>query len=233
MRKLIRPRFRSLARPTVGLAVIALIALAGTAVAAKLITGKQVKDGSLTGKDVKDESLSAADFNGSVQGPKGETGPQGPAGPKGDTGPQGPAGPKGDTGAQGPQGPAGPQGNTGAQGPQGPAGTARAWALVYPYTPGVGSAPSFGQQQGFTTVTRAATGVYCLTAPGLNENTTVAIASAEFGDSAADPEALWQYQDAGLTCPNNDTYAVTTFAHTGTGGALVASDQVTFSVSIP
>lgn len=40
-------------------------------------------------------------------GPRGATGPQGPAGPPGATGPQGPAGA---TGATGPQGPAGPPG---------------------------------------------------------------------------------------------------------------------------
>jgi hypothetical protein len=54
-----------------------------------------------------------------VQGPKGDTGPAGPAGLRGDTGPAGPAGPKGDTGAAGP---AGPEGDTGAAGPKGDAG---------------------------------------------------------------------------------------------------------------
>ena len=82
------------------------VALGGTSfAAATVITGKDVKNsslsgadvtnGSLTGKDVKNKSLSASDFNGSVQGPKGDTGPQGP---KGDSGPQGP---KGDSGAPG------------------------------------------------------------------------------------------------------------------------------------
>lgn len=52
----------------------------------------------------------------SIQGPKGDTGTQGPQGIKGDMGVQGPQGPKGDTGAQGIQG---PKGDTGAQGPQG------------------------------------------------------------------------------------------------------------------
>jgi hypothetical protein len=56
------------------------------ALASKLITGKQVKNGSLTGKDIKNKSLTAADFNGSV------VGPPGPVGPKGDTGEPGPAG---------------------------------------------------------------------------------------------------------------------------------------------
>lgn len=65
---------------------------------------------------------------GQLQGPKGDTGPQGipgPEGPKGDTGATGPQGAKGETGAQGPAGQTGPQGekgDTGAQGPQGPKG---------------------------------------------------------------------------------------------------------------
>lgn len=54
--------------------------------------------------------------NGPLQGPKGETGPQGETGQQGETGPQGP---KGDTGATGPQG---PKGDTGPQGPQGEPG---------------------------------------------------------------------------------------------------------------
>ncbi len=61
-----------------------------------------------------------AKWNGSAwvcanpgQGPKGDTGPQGPQGPKGDTGQRGPQGPKGNTGPQGPQGPKGPQGSPG------------------------------------------------------------------------------------------------------------------------
>jgi hypothetical protein len=88
------------------LAVIALcVALSGSATAALMITGKQiknnsvaatdVKNGSLTGMDVRDKSLTANDFSGSVQGP------QGPQGSPGPLGPAGPRGPKGDTGAAG------------------------------------------------------------------------------------------------------------------------------------
>ena len=67
---------------------------------------------------------------GSLQGPAGETGPQGPQGeqgPAGETGPQGPQGeqgPAGETGPQGPQGEQGPAGETGPQGPQGEQGPA-------------------------------------------------------------------------------------------------------------
>ena len=71
----------------------------------------------------------------SIQGAKGDTGPQGPQGeqgPKGDTGPQGP---KGDTGAQGDTGPQGPKGDTGAAGAQGPKGDTGAQGETGPQGP--------------------------------------------------------------------------------------------------
>ena len=92
--------------------LVALLALGlltgGTATAAKLITGKSVKNGSLTGADLKNGSVASADLkNGSIRpadlsstlkrslakaGATGAAGKAGPAGPKGDAGPQGPAG---------------------------------------------------------------------------------------------------------------------------------------------
>ena len=86
------------------------VALGGTSfAAATVITGKNVKNSSLTGADVKNssltggdvknKSLTASDFDGSVQGPKGDTGPQGA---NGDAGLQGA---RGETGVQGERGP--------------------------------------------------------------------------------------------------------------------------------
>ena len=123
MRRILRHR----PPPAMVIACLALsIALGGTASAAVLITGKQVKDGSLsgrdianrslTGQDVRDRSLTPLDFNGSVQGPAG------PQGPKGDRGQQGPAGASGPAGSQGLKGDRGEQGPAGASGPAGPAG---------------------------------------------------------------------------------------------------------------
>jgi collagen triple helix repeat protein len=113
-------------RPSSALLIACLalsIALGGTAGAAVLVTGKQIKDGSvsgrdianrsLTGNDVRDRSLTPLDFDGSVQGPAGPAGPQGPAGDKGERGPAGPSGP---AGPAGPTGPAGPQGPSGVSG---------------------------------------------------------------------------------------------------------------------
>ena len=71
------------------------VALGGTATAALLITGKNVKDSSLTGADIKNRSLTGKDVrkrsllaNTFKDGhlPRGPQGPQGPQGPKGDTG---------------------------------------------------------------------------------------------------------------------------------------------------
>jgi hypothetical protein len=101
--------------------------------AARLLTGKQIKDGSLTSADVKDRSLLAKDFKagelpagqaGAI-GAKGETGATGPTGPTGPTGETGATGPQGETGATGPKGETGgtgPAGANGADGPQGPKG---------------------------------------------------------------------------------------------------------------
>ena len=112
-------------------------ATGGTATAAKLITGKDVKNGSLTGKDVKNRSLGVSDLSAkaraSLRGQAGLTGPTGPAGAagtagaKGDTGATGPTGPKGDAGEQGIQGEQGEQGEQGIQGIQGEAGPSKVY----------------------------------------------------------------------------------------------------------
>ena len=87
-----------------------------------MLSGKQIRNGSITGADVRDRSLTAADFNGSVQGPRGLPGLQGPIGPMGLTGPMGLPGARGENGPAGPQGLRGETGATGAQGPRGETG---------------------------------------------------------------------------------------------------------------
>jgi hypothetical protein len=68
--------------------VLALVSVtAGTAVGARLITGKQIKNNSVTGKDIRNKSLTPADFKGSVRGRRG---PQGPPGAAGGPGPPSP-----------------------------------------------------------------------------------------------------------------------------------------------
>ncbi len=82
--------------------LVLLVAMAGSATASALITGKDIKDGtvtgkdlrnaSVTGKDVKDGSLTQQDFSGSLQGPQGPAGPEGPVGPQGPQGTPGVSG---------------------------------------------------------------------------------------------------------------------------------------------
>ena len=88
------------ARVVVLVALTFTLALGGTAWAGKLITGKQVKNGSLstadirsvTGDDIADLSLTDADFAELVQGPQGARGEEGR---EGDMGPLGPPGTSG------------------------------------------------------------------------------------------------------------------------------------------
>jgi hypothetical protein len=80
------------------------VLLGGSAAAAALITGKQVKDGSLTGTDVQNNSIAGADVkDGSLRSKDFEPGqlPAGARGPQGERGPQGPSGPQGERGPQG------------------------------------------------------------------------------------------------------------------------------------
>jgi hypothetical protein len=73
-----------------------LIATAGTATAAKLVTGKQIKNGSVTAKDLS-KAVRAQLKKAGVPGPQGVAGP---AGAKGDTGPAGPTGAPGLSGVE-------------------------------------------------------------------------------------------------------------------------------------
>ncbi len=143
-----------LLHPATVLSAAALfVALGGPAEASRLISGKDIANGTITGLDIKNGSIAAKDLKPGVigdlgggagepgeEGPKGDTGPQGPKGdtglqgPKGDTGLQGPKGDKGDKGDKGETGARGVTGETGAQGPKGDAGpqggpgSARGWA---------------------------------------------------------------------------------------------------------
>ena len=81
-----------------------LIATAGTATAARLITGKQIKDGSISAADLS-KAIRAQLAKAGAGGPKGDTGTQGATGAPGTQGVKGETGVKGDTGPS--TGPAG------------------------------------------------------------------------------------------------------------------------------
>ena len=109
-----RARISKLSRPAQLIAAVGVLVLAlgGTATAARLITGAQIKDGTITGRDIKAGSISASDLRGdaanalrSRDGIRGETGA---TGPRGDTGAAGEGrtryGPKGRHGRSRPAG---------------------------------------------------------------------------------------------------------------------------------
>ena len=79
------------------LLVIACVILlsVGTAAAAKLITGADIKNHSITGKDIKKHSVPLSALKGTAAGPAGAPGPVGPEGKKGQPGVVGATGPVG------------------------------------------------------------------------------------------------------------------------------------------
>ena len=103
-------------------AAVAVIVGGGSATAARLITGKDIRDGSITARDIRQAGISlnrlskgtqrllrttsANSFSGNSQS-------AGPKGDKGDTGPAGPQGPKGDKGDPGASGDTASTGNWG------------------------------------------------------------------------------------------------------------------------
>lgn len=101
-----------------------LLASTGSAIAAKAITSKDIKNGTIQLVDLNPRARVAL-----VSG----RGPQGPPGANGVEGPSGAAGPAGLLGPVGPAGPAGPPGATGAKGetgPPGPAGSSKAYFVT-------------------------------------------------------------------------------------------------------
>ena len=72
--------------------LVALAVGATTATAARLITGKDIQNGSITGKDIARKSIGKKKLTRAVQralAKQGVPGPRGPAGPKGDKGDKG------------------------------------------------------------------------------------------------------------------------------------------------
>jgi hypothetical protein len=67
--------------PAMVLGVLAVVlAAAGSATAAGLITGSRIKNNSITGIDIRNKSLTSSDFKGSVAGPAGAPGAAGAPG---------------------------------------------------------------------------------------------------------------------------------------------------------
>jgi hypothetical protein len=172
--------------------------------AAKLITGKQIKDSSLTTKDVKNGSLLSADFKAG----------QLPAAPQG---PQGPQGPKGDQGGKGDKGEQGIQGLKGDKGDPGTPGMARAYARVQGTVcnPNTESCTIGTPNKGVAYAIHVATGIYCVGVTGIVSFGGVAIVSSS-GDAAF---ATWS---ANIACSTQE-FEVRTYnaSHTLTDGTFV------------
>ena len=89
---------KSLGKTLAFLIVLGLVA-AGSATAAKMITGKDIADRTVKGVDIAKGTLKATHLtDGAKAELAGPTGPQGLAGPAGPAGPEGPAGPAGQDG---------------------------------------------------------------------------------------------------------------------------------------
>jgi hypothetical protein len=89
-----------------GSMLVALLALVmattGSAVAASLITSKQIKDGTIQTKDISKKAQKSLKGKAGATGPQGPAGSAGPAGPAGAAGAAGAKGDKGDKGDRGP-----------------------------------------------------------------------------------------------------------------------------------
>ena len=68
---------------------VVLALTGGTAVAANLLTGRNIKNGSITGADIKNRSISTKDVSRAVRGRTGKAGARGLTGATGNTGPRG------------------------------------------------------------------------------------------------------------------------------------------------
>ncbi|HEY0949928.1 hypothetical protein [Nocardioides sp.] len=97
--------FTALSRSAPALAIAAgalLLSATGGAVAATVITGADIKDGTVTTRDIKNSTLKTADLSAAaIAALEGDPGPAGPQGDPGQAGPPGPVGPAGAPGISG------------------------------------------------------------------------------------------------------------------------------------
>jgi hypothetical protein len=205
-----RTRFTLQFRPATLIALVGVLVLAlgGTATAAKLITGKDILNNSITGADVKAGSLDRSDLS-----PAARTALQGRDGAPGATGATGATGAAGATGASG---------ATGARGATGPAGTNGKDAVVIFASVSAGGALDGDRSRAVTgpVAHTADSGVYTVTAAGApNLSHCVAIVQTH-NDPGSTAEA---------TANADGTIAVTTFTNAGNAQAADADFVVTVS----
>jgi hypothetical protein len=175
-------RFRGLLRSSTPIvlvtALVAVLGIGGTAYAAKLITGANIKDGSITAADLSKKTQSS--FRGAA-GAKGLTGGNGVAGATGPIGAQGVAG---SPGSAGPQGSSGATGASGTPGTNGTNGTNGANAVKYFGAFGATGTLDTARRSGISLpATLTPTGTYDVTLTG-TPNVSACVAVAQVTDSA-------------------------------------------------
>jgi hypothetical protein len=130
------------------------------------------------------------------------------------------------------RGPSGPAGAPGAQGPQGTAGTARAYGLISPAVHPTAASVFFSK--GISApVAHPSIGLYCVSAPGVDPDTTVAVVSAEAATTVS-PEgnATAQYFNHGAGCAAG-TFPVETWMFPNGTSDSTLSNSVGFTIVIP
>jgi hypothetical protein len=194
-------------------------ALGGSSYAAISITGEQVRDSSLSGRDLRDGSLRSRDVHDHSLRALDFKASELPAGPRG---------------AQGPTGAQGPRGLTGARGAAGPAGTARAYARVnHTCSGGPPAVCDLQSAKGISKATRPSTGLYCVTAPGLDPAQLPAAATVDWSQTS-DPEGNYsvQFQGGAGGCPAGEFAFRTEFISPASATAG-PTDNSGFTVVIP
>ena len=128
----------------------------------------------------------------------------------------------------------------GPPGPQGSPGTARAYALVNPAC--VGGPPEicpFERAKGISAVTRIATGVYCITAPGIDSASVPSAATVHWNNTAGDEgntSALSATQagcGAGVFAVRTERQPSTVVDGTPVSGNATEANNVGFTIVIP
>jgi hypothetical protein len=166
--------------------VALLVALSGSAVAASLITGKQIKDGTIQVKDLSKKARKAL-HTGATTGIPGPQGPSGPQGPGGESGAQGEKGDRGEGGAQG------------------PAGEAIAYANVKP-----DGTIEPGQTKGITNamIDRTFPGIYCFRNLPFTPKSVMVSGDGSFGQIDTVATASVLVTGALSDCDNDGTHSV-------------------------
>jgi hypothetical protein len=148
----------------------------------------------------------------------------------------------GPAGARGAQGTQGPQGAQGVAGSNGLDGSARAYARVFGTGGGPGNQPSFdaAATKGFTTVNEPLAGHYCLTAPGLDPETTAPVMTPIFNAGSSLDAIVVKVVPASQSslCPSNEFHVVVERVQLDSSGPTpfveaVPVGNVSFTIAVP